>query len=367
METQQKLDNLNKSIEALKEKSGKIFFYIFDSKGMPSGTLYYMYCLAKSLKESGYDVRMLHADKEFIGVNGWLGEEYSEIPHYNIQKDNVALAPEDILFVPEILSNVMGKVKNSFARIIAVVTNYAYLVDSIRPYKARLSDFGISDCITPSEELRKQITEAFPEIRTTVVKPYIRDIFKYNPKEEKPLVVNIVAKSPSEASKIINPFYWKHPEYGFIAIRHLTHLPQEELAKGLDGSFMTVWLDGETAYGYSALEAMACGSIVVGKIPENIPDWMLTKDGELRDNGIWYYNTHNVHSIMADAIHTYLHDALPSELYKEMDATVKEYRSKEFNKAIKKYIDNSIAARIKEYTIIASAIKREIEKEEKNG
>ena len=76
-------------IQKIVDKKNRLFFFVIDTKGNPSGSLEYIYNLALIAKEDGYDVAMLHQEEEFVGVGDWLDEKYTKIEHLNITKDNV--------------------------------------------------------------------------------------------------------------------------------------------------------------------------------------------------------------------------------------------------------------------------------------
>ena len=69
------IEKLSVEIEKIQNKNARITFFVFDTKGMPNGELEYIYEMAITLKNSGYNVRMLHTENEFVGVQNWLGEE----------------------------------------------------------------------------------------------------------------------------------------------------------------------------------------------------------------------------------------------------------------------------------------------------
>ena len=106
------ISNIKAEIGKIDSKKNRIYFFVIDTKGAPSGSLEYIYNLALILKEDGYDVSMLHTEDEFVGVESWLGKKYADLPHYNVNKGDVGTSPSDILFIPEIFSQVMNQTKN---------------------------------------------------------------------------------------------------------------------------------------------------------------------------------------------------------------------------------------------------------------
>ena len=70
------IKNIEGALKKLEDKKKvRLYFFIADSKGAPVGSLAYTYELAYKLQELGYNVKMLYAEKEFIGVKDWLGEK----------------------------------------------------------------------------------------------------------------------------------------------------------------------------------------------------------------------------------------------------------------------------------------------------
>ena len=136
--------------------------------------------------------------------------------------------------------------------------------------------------------------------------------------------------------------------YGFVPFRYVNGQDKETFSQLLKESVITVWNDPFTDFGISALEAMACGNIVIGKIPEGEPEWLI-ENGKVKDNGVWYYNTKDSHALIASVIQTYMKDSMPEEVLKEMKNTVKQYSSDKQKKDIEKvYVNTLFEDRIKE-------------------
>jgi hypothetical protein len=58
-------------------------------------------------------------------------------------------------------------------------------------------------------------------------------------------------------------------------------ITQKDFANFLKDSFVSVWVDNESAFGTFPLESMISGTPVIGKIPNLKPDWMS------ENNGVW--------------------------------------------------------------------------------
>lgn len=354
------IKKLETELSKLEKNEFKVFFFIIDSKGNPSGSLEYIYETAYQLHELGYNIQMLHNEKEFVGVSEWLGEKYASLPHANIEDDKINISPSDFLIIPEIFSNVMAQTKKLPCKRIALLQNFNYLTEFM-PVGATWDDLGIYDVITTSSKLESMIKEVFPSIRSHIVRPSIKPIFRENV-EPKKLIVNIVAKNQSDVNRIVKPFYWKAPIYKWVTFRDLRGLSKEEFANALRESPITVWVDTETFFGYSPLEAMKCGNIVIGKIPEVIPEWMENGD-DLKDNGLWFSEMKNVHLLIANVIRAWIYDEIPDTIYKNMEEMKNAYSVEEQIQDIKKvYISELFHQRKNEINILLTQLKNKIEK-----
>jgi hypothetical protein len=343
----EKIEVLSKELQKLKDKTFKVFFFVYDTKGTPSGSLTYIYQTASYLKELGYDVQMLYTEEEFNTPESWLNSiNISELPHFNIQKDKIEVSAADFLFIPEIFADVMAKTKEMPCKRVAILQNYDFMTELI-PVGASWSTLKINDCVTTSKYLGKRLNEVFKNVNVNVVRPCVDEIFNEDNTDKK-LIVNIVSKDQNDLNAIVKPFKWKYPMCGFVPFRYVNGQDKETFARLLKESAITVWNDPFTDFGISALEAMACGNVVIGKIPEGEPEWLI-EDGKVKDNGVWYYNTKDSHALIASVVQTFMRDNLPEEVLKEMKNTVKQYRPEKQRKDIEKvYVDTLFANRVKE-------------------
>ena len=144
------IENINREVEKIDKKTNRVYFFVIDTKGVPSGSLEYIYKLAMILKDEGYDVSMLHTEDEFVGVGEWLGEAYAALPHYNVNKDETGTSPSDLLFIPEIFSQVMNQTKTLPCKRVAILQNYNYVVEFDEPFKDTVLQKQIQNIKLPS-------------------------------------------------------------------------------------------------------------------------------------------------------------------------------------------------------------------------
>lgn len=361
----QRIDN---AIADLKKKDFNIFFFVVDTKNVPNGSMNYIYHMAKTMQDDGYKVTMCYQlndeyspgelaeieqkgmepdnMKQFVGVGGWLGEEYASIPHINIQKEEWKVGPSDFLFIPEVFSSFMYETfkKHIPCKRYVILQNQDYVTEFI-PFGQQWITYGIDHVLTNTETNAKWINDMFPYTKehTTIIPPFIEGFFR-KPVKAKKLIVNFVAKNRDDINKVLKPFYWKYPVYQFVATEDLRGLSEKDFADRLKEGAITVWLDETTPFGYSAIEAMRCGNIVIGQIPKNIPDWMSDT------NGVWFSNINDVPEILSKVIATLIEDEIPLEMQKSMDETSKLYSFEEYKENVSKFMDDAIKERIEELT-----------------
>jgi hypothetical protein len=352
-------ERILEQIKKIDNKEFYFYFYIVDTKGNPSGSLSYIYDIAYSLKEMGYNVAMLHSEEDFIGVEEWMGKEYAELPHYNVEKKSVDITPSDILFIPEIYSNVMTATKNLPCQRVAILQSFDKLTEFI-PFGAGWNDLGIFKAITTTETNAKRLKKYFPYVKTNIIKPKISSIFNNKNNDLKKLIVNVVTREPGDINKIVKPFFWQYPMYQWVAFRELRGLSREEFANALQEAAITVWVDDTTDFGYIPLESMKCGSIVVGKIPNVAPEWMIDNNEEefkLTESGVWVDNLASLPSVLASVIRTWTMDEIPEKIKINSEKLLENYTEGAQLKDIKyAIIEKLVIERKNEYMTVLNSL-----------
>lgn len=372
------LENLENTIKNLNKKEFTMYFFVVDSRNTPNGSMEYIYRLAKTLQDKGYNIKMVYQleneytqeeiqaledkneiideNRKFIGVTDWLGEEFKTLEHLNISTNEWKISPSDFLFIPEVFSSLMFQTfkHHITCKRYVILQNYNYVTEFI-PLGVQWANYGISDVIVNTPYNEQQIKEVFPYVKTKLIQPCITNQFR-KPLLEKKLIVNIITKKQSDVNRIIKQFYWKYPIYNFISFRDVRNFPKEQYSELLKEGAITIWVDTETPFGYSALEAMRCGNIVIGKVPENIPEWM-GDENKLYDNGIWFYNINDVPDILAKVLGSWLQDEIPQVLIDNMEETNKKYTYEEWDKNVTETFEKIISERISELTSFYNTVK----------
>ena len=355
------IENIEKEISKFDKKENKVFFFVIDTKGVPSGSLEYIYNLALILKEEGYDVSMLHTDEDFVGVGAWLGEEYANLPHYNVNKGEVGTSPSDVLFIPEIYAQVMNQTKQLPCKRVAILQNYDYMVEQM-PYAAQWGDFGIMEGITNSDFQAAQLNEAFPYVKLKKVTPFISKLFG-NTNEPKNMVVNIVAKDQSDIKKVVKPFYWKYPMFKWVSFKELRNLSKEEFATALREGAITIVVDEDASFGYAALEAIKSGSLTMCKVPRTELDWTSNDEGSLPNCCVWFDTYDTLHKQLASVVRSWITDKVPSVLQEEGEKVLSKYSYENTKKEFIDYVNALLGKRKKEMEELIIQLKTKKEEE----
>lgn len=354
------IERINSELSKIDNKENNIYFFVIDTKGNPSGSLEYIYKLASFVKDEGYNVTMLYQTSEgedFVGVNDWLGEKYSSLPHASINGEEISVSPSDVLFIPEIFSNIMVQTKKLPCKRIAILQNYDYMVEQM-PFSVQWGDLGITECLTNTEYNAELIKDVFPYVKTNVITPYIDETFGTTT-EPKKMIVNIVAKDQSDINRVVKPFYWKYPMYKWVSFRDLRGMEKTAFANALRESEVTIWLDDNTSFGYTALEAMKSGNIVIGKATQNEMPW--TKDGENYNDGcLWFNDINEVHKMLASILRAILTDNVPDKISEDAKKMTSEYTKERTKTEMVSYIDDIVTRRRNEINSLLETV-------EKNG
>lgn len=313
---------IENSLNILKDKKSRIYFVAQDTKGNARASIKYIYDVALTLKENGFNPIILHEKKDYTSVDSWLGEEYmSKLPHRSIEGESLEISPEDFIVLPEIYGFIMEQIKDLPCGRIVLAQSYSYVLDTLQPGQAWTS-FGFLKCITTSEKQKERIDSYMKKISFDIIKPIISDIFT-KPKLPPMPIIAMHTREQSDTINIVKEFYLKYPQFRWFTFRDMRGLSHTEFANSLKNCFLSVWIDDISGFGTFPLESMSCGIPVIGKIPDLIPEWMNDK------NGIWIQDKLKMVDYIAEFIQNWLEDSITPELYDEIENTSKEYQDKD--------------------------------------
>lgn len=326
------------SIQNLRDKKARIYFLVQDTKGNARASVRYIYQIAKSLLDSGYNPIILHEKNDYAGVVAWLDEEYMLIPHKSIEGQNLEISPEDFIIIPEIFGYMMEQIKNLPCGKIVLAQNYTHIVETLQPGQS-WSQYGFYKCITTTPRQQEYIEKVMRQSSFDIIKPYITENFYPKDLPAMP-IIGIHTKEPSDTVNIIKTFYLKFPQYRWFTFRDLRGLSEREFANSLRDCFVSVWIDEQSGFGTFPLESMASNVPVIGKTPYLLPEWMN------EDNGVWITDPTLMCDFIADFIQNWLEDGIKPELYENMKKTVEQYTDKqEFDSKVNSLFETYLNSR----------------------
>lgn len=314
-------EKVKQSIQILRDKQARIYFLVQDTKGNAKASIRYIYQMAKTLKDNGFNPIILHEKTDYAGVVAWLDEEYMSIPHRAIEGQNLEISPEDFLIIPEVFGFVMDQVKQLPCAKIVLTQQYAHMLETLQPGQS-WNQFGFMKCITTTNKQKEYIERVMRQSSFDIVEPYITDSFYPKTLPAMP-IIGIHTKEQSDAVNIIKTFYLKFPQYRWFTFRDLRGLSEKEFANSLRDCFLSVWIDDHNGFGTFPLESMKSNVPVIGKVPNMAPEWMN------EDNGIWITDQTLLPDVIADFVQNWLEDNIKPEMYDEMKKTSDKFSDKQ--------------------------------------
>jgi len=337
---QEQISKVEKSIENLKSKKSRIYLIVQDTKGNAKASITYIYNLAMALVNAGYNAIILHEKPDYTSVESWLGSEYMEkIPHKSIEGQNLEVAPEDFIIVPELYGFVMSQLSKLPCGKIVLCQAYDHMLETLQPGQT-WSQLGFLKCITTSEFQKEYIENVMRGISFDILKPFISNNFETQTQPPKPIIA-IHSRDQRDSINIIKSFYIKFPQYRWVTFRDMRGLSEKEFANTLKDCFLSVWIDETSGYGTYPLESMKVGVPVLGLVPNLLPSWMS------ENNGLWVNNKNQVVDFIADFLQNWLEDNVKPELKEEMLKTVENLSTKEeFEKVAIRLFEGYINTRL---------------------
>ena len=311
---QEQISKVEKSIENLKNKTSKIYFIVQDTKGNAKASIRFIYEFALSLKNNGYNPIILHEKPDYTSVSTWLGDKYDVLPHQSIEGENLQVAPDDFIVVPELFGFIMDQIKKLPCGKIVLCQAYDHMLETLNAGES-WAQFGFLKCITTSEEQKEHIKQIMKNVNFDILEPVISDDFKPNQYPSKPIVA-VHSRDQRDTINLIKTFYLKYPQYRWITLRDMRGLSQSEFANKLSESFVSIWIDEVSSYGTFPLESMKSNVPVIGLVPNVLPNWMN------EDNGVWVNNKSHLVDVLADHLQNWLEDNISDEFLDKIKTTV---------------------------------------------
>lgn len=347
---------LVKFIDNLSEKKSK-FYFVVTNMGTPSSSLYEIYFHAKLMKDMGYDVTML-TDEENLDKDNqpikpdWLTSDMVDISHVYMGKIKTNLSPIDVVVIPEIFTNIMEQLKNAPAIKVGFIQSIDYLTNALMP-SITPKKLGIDNLMFNSENTKNLFIKYFGDnYNFFSYKIGIPDYFNYKDELKKP-IISLVGRNANDIKKIIKLFYVKYPHYNWVVFDNMVTdskppqaLNRKDYAQRLKENVATVWVDRISSFGTLPLEAMKAKNVVIGFIPDIIPDYLLDEQNNIKvKGGIWVDDFYKIPEVIGEVLTKFLDNTIDDEFYNEMDEMISEYSIENSKKQVEDIYDTLLETR----------------------
>lgn len=317
------------SINKLQNNDFRVYFYC-PSVNFASGGMGTLLRLAKNLKEDGFSVKLVYQprqdqrasyedsmkesqkQKKQIQINvfekfepTWMDFDlegieiiplgdgeiiFNDQNRTRVQAQPLAVSPEDLLIIPEGFPDVMQKTMQTACKRVVLAQSWFYVLNAMQPGQT-WQHFGIQDVISVSDAITEYLGSVMPGLRVKNIKQGInRELFKVPEKmsSKTPVVVYSANRGQENKAKTINlikTFYMFYPHLRWVRFVELANMSREEFAERLSSSAFALYTDDIAGFGTLPLEAMACGTHVVGWASFGGKEYMNENNGFWTNNG----------------------------------------------------------------------------------
>jgi len=309
------------TIQKLQENKFNIYFYS-PAMNTPSGGIGVLLKTAKNLFDAGYNVKVVYEpaldqkisyeesvkQKKQVEIFDkfnptWLDfsiegvelvplgdKEITFTDKTKIQCQSLNVNPEDFLIIPEGFPNVMQKTMQVSCKRIVLAQSWFYVLLAMGPGQ-KWQHFGIQDVISVSDAITEYLNSSMPGLNIKNFKQGIsRNTFKPSNKISSKLpMVGFTGSRGSEnkmkTHSIIKNFYAFYPHLKWIRFLELTNMDKEQFSERLSSCAFVLYTDDIAGFGTLPLEAMACGTHVVGWAPFGGKEYINENNGFWTTNG----------------------------------------------------------------------------------
>jgi len=362
---------VDSAISKLQNNQFNIYFYCppvnFSSGGM--GTLLR---LAKSLKDNGFNVKLVYeprldqrasyedsmkeSQKQKKQVELQVFEQFkptwidfsldgieiiplgdkeltfndgvTQYPNRTVvQAQPLAVSPEDFLLIPEGFPDVMSKTVQVPCKRIVLAQSWFYVLNAMQAGQT-WQHFGIQDVISVSDAITEYLNSIFPGLKIKSLKQGIdRKVFKVPAKKSDKFPMVAFSANRGQENKlktynIIKTFYAFYPHLRWIRFIELANLSKEDFAEKLGSCAFCLYTDDIAGFGTMPLEAMASGTHVVGWASFGGKEYMNETNGFWTNNGEIFQTA----EILGIAVDKWLNGELDNnEVTESYEKTVSNY------------------------------------------
>jgi hypothetical protein len=196
---------------------------------------------------------------------------------------------QDFMLIPEGFPNIMEKTTQVTCKRIVLAQSWLYVLSGMQNGQT-WKNFGINDVISVSDAITEFLDTVMPGMNIKNIRQGInREIFKPPAKrsEKYPCIGFVNGRDSIAQLKLYNMikmFALTYPHLRWVKFIELSNLSREEFADRLKTCAFVLYADDVAGFGTLPLEAMACGTHVIG--------WAAFggKEYVRKNNGFWCNN-----------------------------------------------------------------------------
>ncbi len=341
---------IDSAIEKIKSNNFTIYFYC-PAMNIPSGGIGVLFKQAKTLLDNGYKTVIIYEPRQDSKASylesqkknkrveiyekfnpTWLGKDLEGIPLKCLgdgtityedgttqKSEKLTVNAEDIVIIPEGFPNIMEKFAKYPCKRIVLAQSWYYILNSMS-VNQNWQQFGIKDVISVSDGITEYLNAIMPGLSIKNYSQSIdRNLFAQIPYVKKyPKIAFMPGRSQEAVLKtfnVIKTFYCFYPQYRWLRFDELKGLSKEDFAERLGEAAFALYTDEIAGFGTFPLEAMACGTHVVGWTPLGSKEYMN------QNNGFWAHNGEifQLAELIGIAVERYLNGTL------DVPAVTEEY------------------------------------------
>lgn len=374
-------------ISKLENKEYNIYIYC-PAMNQPSGGISVLFNHAKILKDSGLNVTVVYEPQQnsrasieatqkaklkgatqpviiFDKFNPtWLGNLKDDVNMRALAEGELTYSdgtsekfeplmmnPEDIMIIPEGFPNIMENTSQLPCKRIVFAQSWYYVLSGMKVGQ-KWQHFGIKDVISISDGITEYLNTVMPGLKVRNYKQSIdKSLFNIPEKlsDKAPMISYMPGRGPESQMKtnnVIRTFYEFYPHYRWIRFAPLQGLSKEDFANQIKTSAFVLYTDEIAGFGTLPLEAMACGTHVIGWTPFGSKEYIT------ENNGFWAVNgdVFQLAELVGLALDRYFNGLLDSKEISEVyQKTISEYTNEKEVESVLNIYKEITNERVEEY------------------
>jgi len=332
-----KIEKLKELLSNVEANNFNIYLYVPSiPENVYSMAVEEIYNICYFLRKNNYNAFLITGEDEKepeYKIPPYLSDDLRNVPHLSPKKDNINVAPTDVLIVPEFFVNVMHQIFDAKIQCERVVLcqSATYMLDSLPPNHTWAA-WGFNTILTTSEQLKEFIQRnSRVNYNIETYKIGIPDYFKPN-KIKKPIIMYF-SRNDSDIKRLSKIFFMKYPELSWVLFERMQGgeplITRQELAKKMGETPFLLWLDRDAGFGTLPLEAMKSGAVIVGMIPELEKDYL-----KVDNTSVWSNSLEVLAEQLGVVVKEWMVDNVPEIVYENMQKISSEYTVENHEKTL---------------------------------